>query len=259
MGMSLSGAGLGAFVYPLVANQLIAGYGWRGALIISSGFILNVCVFAILIGPDPPPEPFELANKQKGPSDRRLSAQHHTVIKAASMCHSFTRFHYWLLHVESILTNASMSILGTHVIAYGQYNGHSPAFATSLLAAVGLSGLVARILHGAVTHHPSVRVSVYFTACLFLVAVSLCTMTAWTSAVGLMLSVVTAGYFISAQGPVFCEVLLEICGPEDFSYGYGFACISNGAGYVLGAPCAGLYTNQWKFQCTSNVIPMYFA
>ncbi len=237
MGMTLSGVGLGTFVYPFLANELMAIYGWRGALLITSGMTLHVCVFGSLIGPDVN----ESANRKTEPGRKTVSLQRRVSVQPTSKCHSFVRCHYWLLHVHVFLINFTQSILYTHIIAHAQYSGHSHAFSTSLVSIVGLSQLAGRIIHGVVIHHPSVNVKGYYVICYLLVTVSVIVVALFTTVTSFIASMIGFGYFFASWGPVLAEVLYQVVGPDDFSYGYGFLMVSSGAGYVLGAPCAGLY------------------
>ncbi|CAG2192268.1 unnamed protein product [Mytilus edulis] len=51
MGISLSGSGVGIFVFAPVVRILIEEYGWRGTLLIEAGFILNIIVCGAFFRP----------------------------------------------------------------------------------------------------------------------------------------------------------------------------------------------------------------
>ncbi|XP_076071811.1 monocarboxylate transporter 12-like isoform X2 [Mytilus galloprovincialis] len=53
MGISLSGSGVGIFVFAPVVRILIEEYGWRGTLLIEAGFILNIIVCGAFFRPMP--------------------------------------------------------------------------------------------------------------------------------------------------------------------------------------------------------------
>ncbi len=232
MGATMSGLGLGHFIYPFVASVLMDIYGWRGALLVSSGIILNACVCGILIGKDP---------SKTGGSGNNTSDPKQVATKPKSVRHLFLQCNYWSFHLHTFLLHFSLSILGTHIIAYAQHNGHSQWLASSLLSAIGISGLVGRILHGIVIHSPRVNTKVYYLVCCVIVTLSVLVVALWTGAVAIMIAVVVAGVFFSAKGPVACEIALQLYGQEHFAYAFGFLSFSSGAGYVLGAPCAGVY------------------
>ncbi|XP_063415946.1 monocarboxylate transporter 12-like [Mytilus trossulus] len=51
MGISLSGSGVGTFVFAPIVRILIEEYGWRGTLLIEAGFILNIIVCGAFFRP----------------------------------------------------------------------------------------------------------------------------------------------------------------------------------------------------------------
>ncbi len=230
MGATMSGLGLGHFIYPFVASVLMDIYGWRSALLVSSGISLNACVCGILIGKAP----------SKTDSGDNTSDPKQVATKPKSVRNLFVQCNYWSLHMHTFLLHFSLSILGTHIIAYAQHNGHSQWLTSSLLSAIGISGLVGRILHGIVIHSPRVNTKVYYLVCCVIVTLSVLAIVLWTDAVAIMIAVVMTGFFFSAKGPVFCEVALQLYGQEHFAYAFGFLSFSSGAGYVFGAPCAGV-------------------
>ena len=52
LGSTLLGSGIGAMVVPILLEKLIQEYGWRGALLIYAGIVLNFCVSSIISGPN---------------------------------------------------------------------------------------------------------------------------------------------------------------------------------------------------------------
>lgn len=50
-GIANSGSGLGAFIYAPLGHVLLVTYGWRGALLVLSGLVLNCLFFSMLFRP----------------------------------------------------------------------------------------------------------------------------------------------------------------------------------------------------------------
>lgn len=50
-GVAMSGSGIGTFVLAPLVQQLIESYTWRGALLILSAFVANLCVCGALLRP----------------------------------------------------------------------------------------------------------------------------------------------------------------------------------------------------------------
>lgn len=50
-GIAMSGSGIGTFVLAPVVQLLIEMYSWRGALLVLSAFVANLCVCGALLRP----------------------------------------------------------------------------------------------------------------------------------------------------------------------------------------------------------------
>lgn len=50
-GIAMSGSGIGTFVLAPVVQLLIELYSWRGALLVLSAFVANLCVCGVLLRP----------------------------------------------------------------------------------------------------------------------------------------------------------------------------------------------------------------
>lgn len=50
-GIAMSGSGIGTFVLAPVVQLLIELYSWRGALLVLSAFVANLCVCGALLRP----------------------------------------------------------------------------------------------------------------------------------------------------------------------------------------------------------------
>ena len=258
MGLAMSGIGLGNFLYPFLAHQLIATYDWRGALIITSGLTLHVCISGMVMGRPAcacaeddniskisqsnvsiPTVSRSAEERQAYPSpcsSRRVS------LRPTSKFHSFVNLYYWLLHANVCLICFGFSVVLTHIIAYCEYLQHSSHFSSSLVAASGLAGLCGRIIKGIIAHNPSVNIILFYVICHVIAGSATLAMSVWTTKVGLGICMVAFGFSFAAYGPLLPEILHLLVGPEDFSYGYGFIIFSCGIGFVVGAPCAGKQT-----------------
>ncbi|KFM69265.1 Monocarboxylate transporter 9, partial [Stegodyphus mimosarum] len=50
-GIAVCGSGIGTFVLAPVTEWLVDSFGWQGAMLVTSGFVLNCCVFGALFRP----------------------------------------------------------------------------------------------------------------------------------------------------------------------------------------------------------------
>lgn len=56
-GIAVCGSGFGTFVFAPLTEHLIGSYGWRGALLIIGGIVLNCIIFGAMFRPLEPPKP----------------------------------------------------------------------------------------------------------------------------------------------------------------------------------------------------------
>lgn len=69
-GIALSGSGIGTFVLAPAVQLLIEMYSWRGALLVLSAFVANLCVCGALLRPITLQEVEEEAEGEKVESNR---------------------------------------------------------------------------------------------------------------------------------------------------------------------------------------------
>ncbi|XP_073833642.1 monocarboxylate transporter 1 [Musca autumnalis] len=62
-GIAVCGSGFGTFVFAPLMETLLGTYGWRGALLIVGGIVLNCIIFGAMFRPLEPPKPSEAKRK----------------------------------------------------------------------------------------------------------------------------------------------------------------------------------------------------
>jgi len=146
LGFMMLGVGLGAIVAPLLAQRLIAAFGWRMAYVIFGFVILLIPlpIVAALLENDPAQRgllPDGVQPKQ-GASERQSEIQGLTWHE---IWHSPT---FWLLICAFSLTGASVHAGVLHMPALLTDRGLSPERATLAISIIGLSLLVGRVGSG---------------------------------------------------------------------------------------------------------------
>jgi len=138
LGIAMSGVGLGAFVVPQLAQQLIEHVGWRGAYV-SLGLMTFVIAFPAVATWIREPRPGE-GERSGGAAIAMLPG--HTVREAAST----PRF--WMLGAAFFLVAVAINGSAAHIVPLLTDNGLSPAAATATLAIFGLATMSGRLLAG---------------------------------------------------------------------------------------------------------------
>lgn len=83
-GVAVCGSGVGTFIFAPLSRILIDEYGWKGALLISAGLILNCMVMGALMRPLEAPSPQELAK----PLLQRMAEEKKFQMERGSICGS---------------------------------------------------------------------------------------------------------------------------------------------------------------------------
>ncbi len=133
-GISMSAAGVGNMCFPWISSSLTNYYGWRGALMISSGFMLQMCVSGMLIFP-----------VRKTQTNTR-TATHDASQKPPNSWLQETRILFqngsFLLHsLNSFFIMFSASVVFTHVAAFAKSEGFSSEWESLLISVVGGAAL----------------------------------------------------------------------------------------------------------------------
>ena len=252
-GLAMAGIGVGIIINPLITEYLIALYTWRGALLITSGLTMNICVCGFIIRitssvlsrKDLKHENYisddlvnntnlstmEITTQEKLALDRKYNFEDNKSM--------WTNPLYWSLHINIILFCFGQSIVFTHIAAFAISKGFTQLQSSSLISVIGVSNTIGRIILGIIANIPQVSVNL-----LHIVLIAMCGLftlccTFWQQYYALVSLMTLLGIALSEYGPVLCEVAVGIIGVPDFAYGYGFLLVSMAIGTLLGAPLAG--------------------
>ena len=138
LGIAMSGVGLGAFVVPQLAQQLIERVGWRGAYV-SLGLMTFVIAFPAVATWIREPRPGE---GERGGGAAIAMLPGHTVREAAGT----TRF--WMLGTAFFLVAVGINGSAAHIVPLLTDHGLSAASATATLGIFGLATMGGRLLAG---------------------------------------------------------------------------------------------------------------
>ncbi len=150
-GLSTLGIGVATMCFPWITSALIAHYGWRGALMITSGLVFNVCVAAMLIFPIQPQDTTWVTTKSDAASKGCL-AQSRKI---------FTNIRFTILCINVVLFNIGFTVVYTHIAAYAESEGHSSNFGNLLITVLGIATIGK---HGCIILTLEVLIKVFGTA-----------------------------------------------------------------------------------------------
>ncbi len=134
--VATSAGGIANMCFPWVSTYLLERVGWRGALMITSGLVGNVCVAAMVLRPVQQYEKTQGSDIKKVPlnEDNSSSFLHQTERLLNSKA-------FLLLCFNTFLLLFSASVVFTHIAAYAKSEGLSPYWCSLLITLVGGASL----------------------------------------------------------------------------------------------------------------------
>lgn len=192
-GISLVGTAAGNIAYPYITRFLINLYGWRGALLISCGINLQMCVAAMLVRPLP-------VKKQSKSSKMDQQSKEIPQVKKTSYVQTtlklFKDIHVWLLMLNNVLFVFGIVIFVTHIIAFCLWTGLSESQADMILSLLGVSALLGRIITAMIAQHRRVKpyLMLFLCLCYVLAGVAMLSYGSSRTFAGLLLSVLIYGF-----------------------------------------------------------------
>jgi len=267
LGLAVSGVGLGTVVYPPMIRTLVHSYGIRGALLITGGITMNICVCGALMRP--PKVGTAATSSKESPKKSDSHKRHSTVIlkrfskispeemnsnktetssafsnslkgktRASSLnLHIFKKVGFLLLCLNNLFFLFGLSIVYVHLTAYSTRKMDEDA-ASMLVFVVGISNLVGRPCYGLfakIRNCPRMLYAVSFSLCgVVVVLVPLI-----EGVISLMILAAAFGFLSAAIGPLLPLILTDFLGMELFSSAFGYLLVFEAVGSLCGPPVSG--------------------
>uniref|UniRef100_A0A8C4Z4F6 Solute carrier family 16 member 12b n=1 Tax=Gadus morhua TaxID=8049 RepID=A0A8C4Z4F6_GADMO len=247
-GIAMSGSGIGTFVLAPAVQILIDYYSWRGALLILSGLVANLCVCGALL-PDVADHAPSSSCKPIG--GRRLSS-----------CFLSSRDYEFLLLPDFVCLAMSFLLLASgcslpfvYLVPYALNSGVSSQNAALLMSTLGAVGIVGNITFGWLTDRRCLKP--YRRAC-YTVAVGMegvccvCVPLLCTFYQLLPFSVLY-GYFDGAYVALIPVVTSDVVGPAHLSSALGVVYFLHAIPYLISPPVGG-----WLVDKTGSYAATFF-
>ncbi len=129
-GISYVGGSISTMSFPWISRSLMAYYGWRGALMLTSGMMAQVCIGAMLL--TSPPKRFKAeTSAHKKESNAKIS----DFVKETKL---LVKNSSYILHcIAAALHMFCGGVVFTHVVAYSESEGVSTSFSNAIVTAIG--------------------------------------------------------------------------------------------------------------------------
>jgi len=242
LGIALSGFGVGAALWPIVAQALIEAYGWRMAYIVFAVAVFAVSLpTAILVLRE---KPKDMGLNPDGMSDQEYAQAEHSSPVADSAIGLSSREaaktgSFWLIALSFLLIGVAITSLLAHLVPILIDRGVAPRTAALCMTSLGFGLVFGRIISGYLMDH---FFAPYVTA--FFLVILLLGVMVLASGIANSLVFVTAISVGLATGSEISEVAY-ICsryfGPKAFGQIYGIMFAAFQLGSAFGAPFMGAY------------------
>lgn len=144
IGIVFSGAGIGGFVFPPVVQYLEVTYGWRGAMLVHAGIILNVMVLGALF------RPITLGFDGNGVTQIKDVELDNSAPNPSCSKHIQILTNKILLIVtfQGVIVWFGIVIVYVHLVAFIEYSGFTKNQAVFTMSVLGVTISVGRTIWG---------------------------------------------------------------------------------------------------------------
>eukprot|EP00058_Branchiostoma_floridae_P007655 XP_002593143.1 hypothetical protein BRAFLDRAFT_209793 [Branchiostoma floridae] len=224
-GIAVSGLGVGNFALPPLFQFLIDEFGWRGALLIVAGLMLNGCVCGALMRPIHLAEDQTIDRKAQSSGDQELPMVHHRP--------------FLVFSVSMFAMQLGNSVVSVHLVAHAQNLGVEKTSAAFLLSIMGVSEIFSRPLNGWLSDRGKISKVYYYMIGVTGMAIANLAIPFASSYTGLVVCMVLYGLFSGIVFPLIAVLVCSYSGASRISSGLGWNFVFQGAAFLLGPPVAG--------------------
>ena len=233
IGIAMVGLGVGTIVLPALSQELIDGFGWRGAYQILAGISLvgAVIAFTLLRERQGYPKASRMHDSGEFPTDASISGR-------------LKLFRIVVIFVAAFLASSAALALGPHLPALLIDRGISAHDAARSASLVGLGILIGRLTSGVLVD----RVHAPLVACVFFAAGALgfVLLKQLDSYPGALLASALVGLAIGAEGDLLSYLVRSYIGLKNFGLFYGIAFSGYAFGAVFGPVAVGRYFDMQR-------------
>ena len=245
MGMAATGIAAGSVVFPPVIRYLDHVYAWKGAILVTAGLVLHIMVFASVYRPAPKRQSTrgdaKSGTNTEGTFDEGAPVK---VIRKATRhiqlnFFVFRNIGFVLFLVNNCLYCLGLSVMIIHMGSYAVHLGFSQDQAAMLYFAAGVASAVGRVLFGLLAQIPALGSIKLLTLALFVGGI---VSIFFPFAKDYQMLVVCAslyGFFVASVGTLPPLIIVELLGLNLLPSAFGYVCMANAVGYLIGGPSAG--------------------
>ena len=241
MALAVSGFGAGGLMFSPVLRVLIHSYGWRGAMIITSGICVQAITFGALLSPVENFLPKDIQHQQKLQLlyNSEYKQEDSPLQKLFNI--SLLRDSKFIIFLaNNVLWNIGSLILVIVVADYALQQGVGKQHSSYLVSALCLSSLIGRVLIAFIAGCSGCNRFALFIISTAITGVVVMLHPVINSYMGLLVLSVSYGIFFGMQLGLLAVITVELFGIERLTSAYGYLMFGNGTGALIGPPLAGM-------------------
>jgi len=252
-GVVCSGSGAGTFILaPFASFLLIQLGGWRGAMRVFAG----LCLFCVLCGfcfrpLKKKPKKLEGEDSEGGEEGEGKAQEKtnclRTIVDESCSPKLLTNLPFMLLCFSNLFATQGLYIPYMFLPSLAKSQGISKVNASFLISIVGICNTICRILSGMLTDLPGVSALVVTFIALGVGGIAPLAMPFCDEYWAFVIVSVMFGAFLSAWCAVTSPAIVEMCGLDLLTSGFGTLTFVRGFAALIGPPIAG-----WLVDYTGN-------
>lgn len=275
-GIAMSGSGIGTFVLAPVVQMLIELYSWRGALLVLSAFVANLCVCGALLRPitlqaeeeepcgekqccddveKPPKEGMAILSLPSSPGSSAPRQRRMWSFLSCKEYHFLLLPDFLGLAVSFLFLASGCSLPFVYLVPYALSAGVSHQHAAFLMSILGVIDIVGNITFGWLTDRRCLKP--YRLAC-YIFSVGMeglcCLFTPLLRSFPLLVPfAVLYGYFDGAYVALIPVVTSDVVGTTNLSLALGVVFFLHAIPYLVSPPIGG-----WLVDVTGSYMATFF-
>ena len=162
IGITLSGTGMGTFLFPPLARYIISVIDWRAAFMVIGSISLLIILTAASVIRRPKPDELEAGAEQANPKAVNLDIDgiFGTPGQSWTVRQVLRQRVFWIFVVTGLACCISHSLPLAHIVAYATDRGIETLTAANILGLIGIFAAAGRLLWGAISDRIGARKTV---------------------------------------------------------------------------------------------------
>ncbi|ELT98460.1 hypothetical protein CAPTEDRAFT_177636 [Capitella teleta] len=224
-GVASCGSGVGTFIFAPLSLLLIESYGWKGAMWIIAGLVLNGVVIGLVFRPLPSP-----SEEDVGKEKSKKSLCDFSLLRKPA---------FLVFGISSFLCMIGFFVPFIYLPDYAKQLGIGPGKSAILLSVIGIFNTSGRIMCGFLSDKSWVDSLKIYNSALIIGGAMTMGCSFINSFAMLLIYAAVFGVCIASYVSLCVIILIEILGLERLSSSFGFLNMFRGVATILGAPLAG--------------------